>query len=214
MNQHPRKKLLHHIHHLEEELAAVRQTIEMSKILLRNYARTLRPESYRITTRLRETMNPVEEEYLKRTYRIANGQLRTLGHLERRSQHLAAQVKRSVEILEEDHGKAILIFTIITTIFLPLSFITSFFGMNTSDIRDMRGGQWLFWAAAVPFTTVIASVVLLMAFKGGDMLEAFGDLRWRMKQMFSSTGRAADLFMWRTPKRADTDITLESALKI
>jgi hypothetical protein len=40
--------------------------------------------------------------------------------LENRTQYLREQLKQSVEILEEDHGKAILVFTMITTIFLPL----------------------------------------------------------------------------------------------
>lgn len=53
----------------------------------------------------------------------------------------------------------IFIFTIVTVIFLPLSTVASYLGMNTSDIRGMHSQQWVFWAAAVPLTVV----VLIMA---------------------------------------------------
>jgi hypothetical protein len=51
--------------------------------------------------------------------------------------------------------RAIIIFTIVTIVFLPLSFVSSVFGMNTHDIRDMPYGQWAYWAAGVPLTVVV-----------------------------------------------------------
>ncbi|KXT10639.1 hypothetical protein AC579_1250 [Pseudocercospora musae] len=51
---------------------------------------------------------------------------------------------------------AIMVFTIVTLIFLPLSFVASVFGMSTSDIRDMSQGQWLYWVVAIPVTVVVA----------------------------------------------------------
>ncbi|KAJ5320287.1 hypothetical protein N7508_000570 [Penicillium antarcticum] len=74
---------------------------------------------------------------------------------------LERQVVQRVDIMQEDHGKAILIFTIVSAIFLPLSFVTSYLGMNTSDIRDMELSQALFWQVAMPFTVVIVSLVLI-----------------------------------------------------
>ncbi|KAJ5161828.1 hypothetical protein N7492_007220 [Penicillium capsulatum] len=69
-----------------------------------------------------------------------------------------------VDIIQEDHGKAILVFTIVSTIFLPLSFVSSYMGMNTSDIRDMEPSQALFWQAATPFTVVVVATVLVVAY--------------------------------------------------
>lgn len=37
------------------------------------------------------------------------------------------------------------LFIIVTIIFLPLSFVSSFFGMNTSDIRNINDSQKVFW---------------------------------------------------------------------
>lgn len=57
--------------------------------------------------------------------------------LRENSNSLINRTIQLVNIRLEDHGKAILVFTIVTIIFLPLSFVSSFFGMNFSDIRDM-----------------------------------------------------------------------------
>ncbi|KAJ5614835.1 hypothetical protein N7528_008489 [Penicillium herquei] len=74
------------------------------------------------------------------------------------------EIIQRVDIIQEDHGKATLIFTTVATIFLPLSFVSSYLGMNTADIRNMEGKQVLFWEVAMPFTVVVVSVVLLVAY--------------------------------------------------
>lgn len=51
---------------------------------------------------------------------------------------------------------ASVIFAIVSTIFLPLTAVASVLGMNTSDIRDMRQGQWIFWVTGVPLALVTA----------------------------------------------------------
>lgn len=58
---------------------------------------------------------------------------------------------------------AIMVFTIVTIIFLPLSFVSSVFGMNTSDIRDMEFKQWLYWVVAVPLTIFVIAGSLYWA---------------------------------------------------
>ncbi|KAF5859391.1 hypothetical protein ETB97_002898 [Aspergillus alliaceus] len=84
--------------------------------------------------------------------------------LTNRVNRLEIQICQRVEIIEEDHGKAILVFSIVSTIFLPLSFVTSYLGMNTSDIRDMEPSQALFWEVAVPFTVAVVAAVLTVAY--------------------------------------------------
>jgi hypothetical protein len=86
---------------------------------------------------------------------------------------LSDSTKQSLEINEEDHGKAIMVFTIVTVIFLPLSFVTSFLGMNTTDIRDMGSSSSLFWAIAVPLTAVTMGSVLYIGYNGDDLRDAF-----------------------------------------
>lgn len=65
-------------------------------------------------------MFPSESECLKASLAILESKATELDALDNRTRQLRDQLKQSVEILEEDHGKAILVFTMITTIFLPL----------------------------------------------------------------------------------------------
>ncbi|KAL8987816.1 MAG: hypothetical protein Q9169_008650, partial [Polycauliona sp. 2 TL-2023] len=74
--------------------------------------------------------------------------------LEERARGIAAFNLYRIESNRDRQEGAILVFTIVTIIFLPLSFVSSFFGMNTSDIRSMSRPQWVFWAAAIPLTTI------------------------------------------------------------
>lgn len=55
-------------------------------------------------------------------------------------------------------------FTTVTVFFLPLTMLASVFGMNTSDIRNMSEGQWLFWATAVPMCGI--GLLLWLAYLG------------------------------------------------
>jgi len=75
---------------------------------------------------------------------------------------------------------AVYAFTVVTVIFLPLSAVSSIFGMNTSDIRDLEQGQWLYWATAIPVTL---GVILLGLLWRGELRNAFqwafwGVARW------------------------------------
>jgi Mg2+ and Co2+ transporter CorA len=64
------------------------------------------------------------------------------------SNNLVNRTIQLVNIRLEDHGKAILVFTIVTIVFLPLSFVSSYLGMNTADIRNMDRSQGIFWIVA------------------------------------------------------------------
>jgi Mg2+ and Co2+ transporter CorA len=91
-----------------------------------------------------------------------------------------ALINRTIQLVNirlEDHGKAILVFTIVTIIFLPLSFISSFFGMNFSDIRNMRSTQRLFWIISGSLTVGTVGLAILLAFYGGAIMEWF--FGWR-----------------------------------
>ncbi|KAG9191414.1 hypothetical protein G6011_09502 [Alternaria panax] len=62
-------------------------------------------------------------------------------------------------------GRAVMLFTIITVIFLPLSFFTSYFGQN---IKELTGDEdnpstWDLWRVATPITIVVIVVALLVA---------------------------------------------------
>jgi uncharacterized membrane protein len=62
--------------------------------------------------------------------------------------------------VQDWRDNAAVVFTIITVIFLPLSFVASVFGMNTADVRDMELTQWVFWTCAIVFTIVVVIITV------------------------------------------------------
>ena len=62
----------------------------------------------------------LENEYLSRAMYNINQKRTELVGLEEHTEQLRNLLKQNIEILEEDHGKAILVFSIVTAIFLPL----------------------------------------------------------------------------------------------
>lgn len=89
----------------------------------------------------------------------------------------AKALRHNIEIAEEGNSKAILIFTLVTIIFLPLSFVSSVFGMNTTDIRDMNSDQTLFWAIALPVTATVGGLSLIAAYGGVAIADRFNKLK-------------------------------------
>ncbi|CAN9172495.1 unnamed protein product [Alternaria alternata] len=120
INKSPRKRLLRAIHKLQEEISVVKLVNSWQQKTLTSLLRVLDPNTFRIPTDDRRNMYIPESECISNNLVILQAKSVELDALENRAQYLSEQLRQSVEILEEDHGKAILVFTMITTIFLPL----------------------------------------------------------------------------------------------
>jgi len=93
----------------------------------------------------------------------------------------AKTLRQNIKVTEEGNSKAILIFTLVTIIFfLPLSFIVSVFGMNTSDIRDMKSNQTLFWLTALLVTGTVGTISLVVAYGHTDIVGAIQKCRYNL----------------------------------
>ena len=75
--------------------------------------------------------------------------------LQKRAEDLGEWHRNQIDTHKDRQENAIFVFTIVTIVFLPLSFVSSVFGMNTKDIRDMPYNQWAYWAAGIPLTTLV-----------------------------------------------------------
>ncbi|KAL8957219.1 MAG: hypothetical protein Q9193_005453 [Seirophora villosa] len=103
--------------------------------------------------------------------------------LDERARGIAALNLYRIESNRDRQEGAILVFTIVTIIFLPLSFVSSFFGMNVADIRDMARPQWVFWASAVPLTALVVGVSFFVARKIEPLKDWWQGVagRWKTK---------------------------------
>lgn len=52
-----------------------------------------------------------------------------------------------------------------TDLMMCSSFVTSFFGMNTTNVRELGRVQRVFWSSAVPFTLAVSSLALIFGYK-------------------------------------------------
>ncbi|KAL7800769.1 hypothetical protein V8C43DRAFT_325967 [Trichoderma afarasin] len=81
-------------------------------------------------------------------------------------------LKQTTAALEEarsttQQGRIIMLFTIITIIFLPLSFFTSYFGQNVSELTGDTSNptSWELWRIGTPITVVVIVSALLIAYR-------------------------------------------------
>ncbi|PMD64437.1 uncharacterized protein K444DRAFT_303056 [Hyaloscypha bicolor E] len=93
-------------------------------------------------------------------------QLNNVTELLQMAQNKKNLLSQAISIRKETNNQAILVFTIVTVIFLPLSFMTSYLGMNSIDIRNAAFTQLRFWELAIPLTVIVlVAVWALVKFK-------------------------------------------------
>ncbi|OQE44424.1 hypothetical protein PENCOP_c002G01146 [Penicillium coprophilum] len=176
--QYPGHRLLSDIRLAMQELEIIRKFTMKQRLLCVNYRALLAPQSFRITTASRQASFNFEKNKLNRLIRHLNDDAGSIDRLLEKADSLAKETQNGVEVRQEDHGKAILAFTIVTVIFLPLSFVTSFLGMNTTDIRDTNYTQILFWAVSLPLTALVIAVSLVIGFRGNELQEFIHAQQW------------------------------------
>ncbi|KAF3037262.1 hypothetical protein E8E12_007701 [Didymella heteroderae] len=173
VNHRPGKRLLRSINLLQEEIAALQEVNTQQSKLISNYMNVLDDTTYEGDIPSRRAIFPYERMLLESCQESLKMTDQEYRYLLARCGPLSDSTKQSLEINEEDHGKAIMVFTVVTVIFLPLSFVTSFLGMNTTDIRDMGSSSTLFWAIAIPLTAVTMGSVLYIGYNGDNLRDAF-----------------------------------------
>jgi hypothetical protein len=119
-NRRPQRRVFLDIHALEEELDALRVVLSSQGWLLLNLRKLLSPYSFRVTNTTRQSLFRVESKYINAQLSKLRARDEDLKTLQGKSQALKEQVKQTIEVLEEGHGKAIRVFTIVTLFFLPL----------------------------------------------------------------------------------------------
>ena len=193
LHRTPSTKLVMDLLQVQEELNIIISIMEQQIELISSLQNILKPE--RARRQSHATARPYKHTSTASlppadvsTYRqlsfsnhLINPSAQLLDNLEREYADLVdlrdnsnTLINRTIQLVNirlEDHGKAILVFTIVTIIFLPLSFVSSFFGMNFSDIRDMERTQRLFWLVAGCLTVGTVGFSLFLAFYGGAIME-------------------------------------------
>ncbi|KAJ5273796.1 hypothetical protein N7478_008921 [Penicillium angulare] len=233
--RNPRRRLLQDIYLFQEELVMTYKILETQIDTLNNYRNVLRPSSFRITTESRASSFNLEVVQLEKLIDRLDADFEAIEDLTEDIESLATMTRNGVDVRQEDQGKTILVFTIVTVVFTPLSFVTSYLGMNTTDIRNMTNTQTLFWAVSIPLTMLIIITVLFVAFQAERLREAIevlfqprysqtepplSDLHGRMyeEDLDAALEKSAERKSWRSrwagrrsPEdwRSESDLTLK-----
>ncbi|KAF2706021.1 hypothetical protein K504DRAFT_460110 [Pleomassaria siparia CBS 279.74] len=207
VNHRPGKRLLRSINLLQEELTALEQVNSWQTKLIDSYCRVLDDTTYQVDIPSRRTFFRYERLLLDSCLDNLGDMRDDYRELIRRCGPLSDSTKQSAEINEEDHGKAIFVFTVVTVIFMPLSFVTSYLGMNTSDIRNMDNTQSLFWIVALPLTVFTMGSILYLAYMGDDLRDTYSYLFKRLtgQQDASATARGISVAQRKRAQKNPTD---------
>lgn len=168
-NNRPQKRVFLDIHGLEEELQAWDKLVDSQESCLYNVLALIDPRTSRYTTETRFREFRVEVQFGNDQLHQLIDRRREIDNLSTRLWILKDQVKQTIEIMEEDHGKAIRVFTVVTLFFLPLSFVSSFLGMNTADVRNSNWSQSIFWITGLPITVAVLSIAFIYGYRGEEI---------------------------------------------
>ena len=113
-------------------------------------------------------------------------QMKNCDELMKRAESLSVQNVQLVETFQDDNSKAIFVFTIVTVLFLPMSFVSSYFGMNVVGLSATTTPLKDFWVAALPLTFGIVIPCTIVALKGEDVYFGIARIYRRLKRLWFS----------------------------
>jgi hypothetical protein len=116
----PQRRAFLAIRALEEELGALKDLLRTQGHCLENSKRVFDPMSFHVTNRERQARFLLEEKVLDSADDEKRRESDELTAMLHRARDLRSRVKESIEVLDEGHGKAIRVFTLVTLFFLPL----------------------------------------------------------------------------------------------
>ena len=183
------RRLLQTINAFEEEVAIVNDILMQQEKVLQAFRGYLEPSSFKRPSTARKLRFEFEKKGIERIMTSIREQLRNCTELRERARVLAVQNVHLVETLQDDNSRAIFIFTFITVLFLPLSFVTGFFGMNVVGIAGTTSTTSHFWKIALPLTGVIMTFCATIVFLGEKVRFVFADLLRFCRKMIAGSSK-------------------------
>lgn len=111
--------------------------------------------------------------------------MKNCDELMERAKSLAIQNVQLVETFQDDNSKAIFVFTIVTILFLPMSFVASFFGMNVIGINATATTLKHFWVVSLPLTFGVVIPCSIIALKGEEVYFGIARMYRGLKRLWS-----------------------------
>jgi Mg2+ and Co2+ transporter CorA len=179
---HASRHLLLEINRVSEELEIILEVLGQQKKFFTLYRELLDPARFDYPTPKRRSRFPYENNSISRNIKAVDERITDCKELQKRANRLADQDVRLVETYQDDNNKTLLIFTVVTITFLPLSFVTGFFGMNVQGISGTTSSVKHFWAIAIPVTVGVVMVSLILTYWGPISRKGAEIRKWAAKK--------------------------------
>ena len=168
MSYHASRRLLQMLNAFEEEVGIIETVLNQQEKVILEFREYLNPSTFQNPTIARTLKFDDEKKAIERILIKISQQKQRCPELKQRAKALAIQNVQLIETQQDANGRAILIFTLITVLFVPLSFVAGFFGMNVAGINPTTSTTTHFWAVALPLTGGIIALSIFILFVGED----------------------------------------------
>ena len=193
VEKRPSRRLLKRINAFQEEVDIVNGVLLQQRKVLIQFRKCLDPTEFKRPSIARKMRFKFEKSGIERVSTHIREQRRYCKELRDRAKVLEDQNVRLVETLADDNSRVIFIFTFITILFLPLSFVATFFGMNVQGINPTNSTTSHFWFIGAPLTGGILVICMIFVFKGEDVWFLLTDL----------PANVVHLLKWRPQKNSE-----------
>jgi Mg2+ and Co2+ transporter CorA len=141
---------------LQQELEAVLSTLTEQLDVLKVFERGIQEQDDSLSLPNISSLRDSRQDHVLRSCKATvHARIDQFKALKSHISELGEWQSSQMDVNKDKQEAAIMVFTIVTIVFLPLSFVADVMGMNVADIRDMRFGQWLYWSIAVPLTVLV-----------------------------------------------------------
>jgi Mg2+ and Co2+ transporter CorA len=147
-------------------LDIIKDVFNQQNKVLSTYSQLLDPETFNAASSSRKMRFQYEKKAIDRILKSFEARMNDCTELRERISRLALQNVQLVETQQEDNSRAILVFTVVTVLFLPMTFVSGFFGMNLVGISGTTSTVRHFWVIGLPVTAGVIILCLVGAYAG------------------------------------------------
>ena len=173
------RRLLQRLNGFQEEVTTVKEVLIQQVNVLSGLRTSLDPETFNTPSITRKLRYGFECNAIDAISTRIQEQVKSCDDLINRARSLAVQNVQLVETFQDDNSKAIFLFTMVTVLFLPMSFVAGFFGMNVIGLGAETTTLGHFWTISLSLTFGLVIPCTVIALKGEEVFFSLARVyRW------------------------------------
>lgn len=164
------RRLLQKLNGFQEEVTIAKDVLQEQHNVLFGLRKSLDPNTFSTPSVSRKLRYGFESKAIDTISKRVRDQMKHCDELIERARLHAVQNVQLVETFQDDNSKAIFVFTMVTILFLPMTFVAGFFGMNVIGISASTTTLRHFWTISLSLTFGIVVPCTVIALKGEELL--------------------------------------------